>query len=412
MAFNIQVTNPQRHPNVVPHRIVPVKFARAVIGFADKDAPDLDDRGFVIPDDFCHALGPVVGVTQDKTVRVRVIRDRIEPTTQIFPSVDDDTIASLEHPVPGSALNSADAGGRIGDCIYIHGTATGSSPQETKIKLHFGRADGPVLAELAVQVYPELVIRVEAHAVTINGTAPTTTLANAQNIFRRINRIYGQAGVRFTIPTALRAEAVNGFARAGTVTLTNVADSRNTELQTVLRQNSTAGRLNAYFFAHYFDTVTAQQDQVLGIAFSRDTARANPANPVTGFPGCQAGITFRDTNDIKEAAHTAAHEIGHSLQLEHYDNGQQGNASSDVRQDIWAHRDLMHNFVDLGTATFPANNIFPNSAARTRVGYGRYNDGRVMAGELLGIKKLARIRQSDQVNRLRRAARNQTFAPI
>jgi hypothetical protein len=410
MAFNIQVTNPQLHPNVVPHRIVPVKFARAVTGFADKDAPDLDDRGFVIPDDFCHARGPVVGVTQEKTIRIKVIRDRLEPATLIFPSTDDASIAALEHPAPGAALNPTDAGARKGDCIYIHGAATGNSPQETMIKLHYGRADGPVIAELAVQVWPELVIRVEAHAVTINGTAPATTLANAQNIFRRINKIYGQAGVRFTIPTALRAEAVNGFARAGAVTLTNVADQQNTELQTVLRQNSAAGRLNAYFFAHYFDTVSNQQDQVLGIAFSRDDARANPPVAATGFPGCQAGITFRDTVDLKEAAHTAAHEIGHSLQLQHYDNGQQGNPSQ-VRNDIWAHRDLMHNFVDL-IAAGAATDTFPNSAARTRVGYGRYSDGRTMAGELLGIKKLAKIRQSDQVNRLRRAIANRTFAPI
>ncbi len=420
MAFEIQVTNPQRHPNVVPHRIVPLKFARAVTGFADIDAPDIDDRCFAIPQDFCDAHGPVVGITQTKTIRVKVIRDRIEPTTQIFPTVDSDAIAALQHPAPGSALNPNDADGRIGDCIYLTGTATGSSPQATKVKLHFGSVDGPVLAELAVQVYPEIVIRVAAHAVTINGTASSMTLANVQNVFRRINRIYAPAGVRFTIPSQLRPETVNGYARAGTVTLTNVADQRNTELQTILRQGSVAGALNAYFFHHYFDTqntsggAAGTQDQVLGIAFSRDDANANPANAVTGFPGCQAGITFRDTTDIREAAHTAAHEIGHALRLQHYDNGQQNNppTNSNVRQDIWAHRDLMHNFVDLGTATFPANNSFPNSVARAQVGYGRYTDGRLMAGQLLGIKKLARIRQGDQVNTLRRAARSRSYAPI
>lgn len=410
MAFNIQVTNPQLHPGVVPHRIAPVKFARAVSGFADTDAPDLDDRGFAIPTEFCNAHGPVVGITQGKTVRVRVIRDRVEPATQLFATVDSDAIVSLEHPAPGSALNPNDAGTRLGDCLYLHGAATGSTPQETKIKIHYGAVDGPVLAELAIQVYPEIVIRVAAHAVSINGTGPTMNLANAQNIFRRINRIYAPAGVRFTIPTALLPEAVNGYARAGTVTLTNVADQRNTELQTVLRQGSVAGALNAYFFHHYFDTVSGLQDQVLGIAFSRDDANANPANAVTGFPGCQAGITFRDTVDIREAAHTAAHEIGHSLRLQHYDNGQDGTPSN-IRNDIWAHRDLMHNFVNLITSS-TANDTFPNSPARAQVGYGSYSDGRVQAGELLGIKKLAKIRQSDQVNILRRAARSRSYAPI
>lgn len=413
MAFDIQVTDPRTHPNVIPHRIVPVKFARAVSGFADTNAPDLDDRGFILPQDFCTALGPVVGVTQTKTIRIRVIRDRLEATTMIFPSIDDDTIAALEHPTPGTALNSSDQGERRGDCVYLHGAATGNRVRETKVKLHFGAIDGPVMAELAVRVYPELVIRVQAHAVTINGTAPTTTLANVQNIFRRINRIYAQAGVRFTIPTSLAAESVTGFARAGTVTLTNVRDDRNTELQTVLRQNSAANRLNAYFFAHYFDTVSGLLDQVNGIAFSSDQARANLPNAATGFPGCQAGITVRDANDIVLIAHTAAHEIGHALQLEHYANGQQGptGTPSRVRNDIWGHRDLMHNFTNLITSG-NATDIFPNSPARAQVGYGRYSNGNIMTGQLLSTKKIANIRQSDQINRLRTAARNGTFAPI
>jgi hypothetical protein len=409
MPFDIQVTNPQRHPQVVPHRIVPIRFARAVTGFADIDAPDLDDRGFVIPQRFCNAHGPVVGVTQDRIVRIKVMRDRIESTVQLFPSIENTAIATLEHPSPGTALNPNDAGERRGDCVYFRGVAEG----ETKLKIHFGAADGPVLAEMAIQVYRELVVRVAAHAVTINGTPPTTTLANVQEIFRRINRIYAPAGVRFTIPTTLMVETVNGFARAGTVTLTNVPDQQNTELQTVLRQNPVANALNAYFFRNYFDTQntsggpTGTFNQVLGIAFSRNDARANPPNAATGFPGCQAGISFRDANDIREAAHTAAHEIGHALRLQHYDNGQ----GNQTRNDIWAHRNLMHNFVNL-VSTSGSGQVFPNSVPRTQVGYGSYNDGRIMTGQFLGIKRIARLRQSDQVNILRASVRNRTYAPI
>jgi Metallo-peptidase family M12B Reprolysin-like len=412
MAFDLQITNPQLHPNVVPHRIVPVRFARAVTGFADKDAPDIDDRGFVLPSRFGLSHGPVVGITHDKTIRVKIVRDRLESTSQIFPTIDDASIATIENPASGGALNPNDAGDIVGDCIYLKGVST--TEQETKVKLHFGAADGPVLAELAVRVFPELIVRVAVHAVSINGTASTTTLANAQSIFRRINRIYAQTGVRFRIPTTLLQETVTGFARAGSITLSNVADQQNVELQTVLRQNSVAGALNAYFFGHYFDTANTAGgpagtlDQVLGIAFSRTDAQANPAVAATGFPGCQAGITFRDSNDIQESAHTAAHEIGHALQLEHYANGQ---APSGIRHDIWAHRDLMHNFINLAS-TGNATDDFPSSVARTQVGYGNYSDGRIMAGELLGIKRIARLRQSDQANILRRGIRNRTFAPI
>jgi len=405
MAFDLQVTNPRLHSAVVPHRIAPVRFARAVSGFSQTEAPDLDDHGFVIPSAFCTALGPVTGVRQAKKIRVKVIRDRLEPTTQIFPKVEDDTIATIEHPPTGTALSASDVGEHKADCIYINGAATGSTIQETKIKLHYGAVDGPVLAEMAVRVYPTLVIRVQAHLVTINGTAPTTTMANIQSIFRRVNRVYAQAGVRFSLAGAAMNEAVNGFARAGTVTLTNTADQRNTELQTVLRQNAVGNKLNAYFFHHYFDTVTGLQDQVMGIAFNRDDANGNPA--AGAFPGCQAGITMRDSADIKEVSHTTAHEIGHSLRLSHYHN-RNGNS---VRNDIWAHRDLMHNFVNL-ISTSNAAATSKNSVARRQIGYGNYSDGRVMAGQLLMTKKLAKIRQSDQINVLRRATRNRSYAPI
>ena len=403
MAFDIDVTNPRLHPDIVPHRIVPVRFARAVRGFAQTEAIDLDDHGFVIPAANCNALGPVAAVAQTKKIRIKVIRDRIEPTTMLFPKIEDESIATIEHPATGTALNATDDGERKADNVYINGVATGSTIQETKLKIHFGAADGPVLAEMAIRVVPRVTIRVQAHLVTINGTAPTTTMARVRSIFRRVNRIYSQAGVRFSLAGTAMNETVTGFARAGTVTLTNVADQRNVELQTVLRQNPVRNRLNAYFFRRYFDTQntsggpTGTFDQVLGIAFSRDDANANP--PSGAFPGCQAGITMRDSGDIKEAAHTTAHEIGHALRLAHY-----GNASR-VERDIWAQRCLMHNFINLTRTA-------PSSAARVQVGYGRYSDGRIMAGELLMTKRVRRIRQSNQVSVLRRAARNRSYAPV
>lgn len=397
MAFDIQVTNPQRHANVTAHRIVPVRFARAVSGFAAEDAPDIDDHGFTIPQDFCQAHGPVVGMAQTKTIRVRVVRDRIEPTTQLFPTIDDSSVAILEHPTPGSALNPNDSDGQIGDCVYLNGAATGSSDAETKLKIHYGSVDGPILAELAVRVYPEIVIRVQAHAVTINGTASATDITAARSIFNRVNRIYAQAGVRFSLASTIAIESITGFARAGTVTLTNVADQQNVELQSVLRLNPVANRLNAYFFAHFHDTVSGATDDVLGVAFSRDDANANPANAATGFPGCQAGITFRDNTDIAQVSATVAHEIGHSLRLSHYAvrNG------AAVIADIWAQRCLMFNFSSLSS-----------TAARNNVGYGRHANGNVRRGQLLMTKKLQHLRQSDQINVLRRAARSRSFAPI
>lgn len=410
MAFKLELINPVLHRKLVPHRIVPVRFARAVSGFADEDAPDMDDRGF-LTGNFATGRGPVIGLrapasgaAAGPTVRVRIIRDRIDPAAQLFATVDNAAVASIEFPV-GAALSSVDipASGtspaRPADSVFVRGIST--TEQDTLLKIRFGSATGPVLAEAALRVFPLLTINVQAHVVSINGTAPAVTGAQIIKMFQDISKIYAPAGVTFLLNGALMPEAVNGFARPGTVTLTNVADQRNVELQTVLRQNPVPNTLNAYFFGHYFDTVSGQLDQVLGIAFSTDDARANP--PAGAFPGCQAGITVRDTGDPVEAAHTAAHEIGHSLRLQHYGLGN-GDAT---RHDIWAHRCLMHNFVDLTNTPPPRQ-----TAARADVGYGNYADGRTSAGELLGIKQRAGIPQSDQANTLRTATNAATFAPV
>ncbi len=426
MPFDLRITNPILHPTVVPQRIVPIRFARAVTGFADRDAPDLDDHGFTAAAAFCAARGPVVtvmgpgGGESGATIRVKVIRDRIEASALLFPVIDDTTIAELVFPAPGAALSPTDvpaAGGapaRPADCVFVRGVSASAADHETTLKIRHGAVDGPVLAEMAIRVSQPIPIRVQAHAVSINGTAPTTTLATIQALFRRVNAIHAQAGIRYAVQGTIMAETVTGFARAGTVTLTAVADQRNVELQTVLRQNAVPGMLNAYFFAHYFDTVSGLLDNVLGIAFSRDDARANPAVP--GFPGCQAGITVRDSADPIEAAHTIAHEIGHNLRLQHYalGNGSNG-AIGDQREDIWAHRALMYNIVGL-VPTAAAGNRYHSSAARIVVGYGNLGSGIPCTGQLITTKNRATpapgIQQSDQVKVVRAAAKNRSFAPI
>jgi hypothetical protein len=410
MAFKLELINPALHRKLVPHRIVPVRFARAVSGFADEDAPDMDDRGF-LAGTFATGRGPVIGLrapasgaAAGPTVRVRIIRDRIDAAAQLFATVDNAAVASIEFPV-GAALSSTDipASGtdpaRPADSVFVRGIST--TEQVTLLKIRFGSATGPVLAEAALRVFPQLTINVQAHVVSINGTAPSVTGAAIIQMFKDVSEIYAPAGVNFLLNGALLNEAVNGFARPGTVTLTNVADQRNVELQTVLRQNPVPNTLNAYFFGHYFDTVSNLLDGVLGIAFSTDDARANP--PAGAFPGCQAGITVRDSNDPAEAAHTVAHEIGHSLRLQHYGLGN----GDQTRHDIWAHRYLMHNIVGLRTAPPPRE-----TPARADVGYGNYANGTIATGEVLGIKQRAGVPQSEQVNVLRTATNAATFAPV
>jgi hypothetical protein len=420
MSFDLHVAN-QVGIDLV-HRVTPIRFARAVSGRPDDTAPDIDDRGFILPGGFCTARGPVVGVKKGKTVRIKVIRDRLEPATQLFVSTADDSIAHIEHPITDQALNTNDIAAiaavpevvaspgvaarpavaavpeRKGDCIYIHGSSTSRSSQETLVKIHYGAQDGPVLAEIAVRVMPVLVINVQAHSVAINtGNQTVANLNTIRRLFRRVNRIYAQTGIYFRLRPNLLNEVVNGFANNDSVTLPNLNDSGNVELQTVLNQNPRKNHLNAYFISNYVDTTfaPAQVNGVLGIAFSSTIANANPPTP--GFPGTQAGITSIITADLDETAHVIAHEIGHSLTLNHCRLRGQNTDPNDQ----WSHRNLMFFQVGIGT-----------SATTDDVGYGNYANGTRATGTLLTTKRLRGVQQSDQANRVRRAKLNGACNPV
>ena len=405
MAFDLALIYSERVSLL--NRQVPIRFARAISGFSHRDAPDVDDHGFTSADRYCDARGPVVGICKGKTIRIRVVRDRLEPTSPLFVTSDDETISTIEHPTPGTALNPNDIAAtdstpeRKGDCIYINGASTSRNTQATRVRVRYGASDGPVLAEIEVRVMPILVINVQAHSVSVNGGAQALgSIQPVRRLIRRVNHVYAQAGIYFRLRPNLMSERVTGFATANAITLTNTADSLNTELQTVLNQNPARRDLNAYFVPNYFDNVRpagSQWNQTLGIAFSQIQANANPPNAASGFPGCQPGITMWFGPDMKQLAHTTAHEIGHCLTLEHY---AMGNGAS-IRHDLWAHRCLMHNFVNLRT-----------SSTTDVVGYGAYADGSRSAGQLIMTKRRRRIPQSDQVARVRRAALRGTYRPV
>ncbi|MFT6908784.1 MAG: hypothetical protein ACJAS1_005488 [Oleiphilaceae bacterium] len=402
MAFDLDVVNQQDIELV--HRVVPVRFARAVSGRTNKRAPDIDDRGFVAPSRFCSARGPVVGVMKRKTIRIKLIRDRLEPDAKLFVSSEDDSIAAVEFPPTGEAISAVDVPAadpepeRKGDCIYIHGASTSRSSQETLLKVHFGSQTGPVLAEIAIRVLPILVVNVQAHSVAINtGTQAITNMASIRGLFSRVNHIYAQAGIYFRLRPNLMNEVLTGFARNNSVTLSNVGDSRNAELQTVLNSNSRKDHLNVYFIRNYVDIAptTPEVNHVLGIAFSSTVAAGNP--PSGAFPGTQAGVTARLDPDVRMMGDTIAHEIGHSLTLNHC----RLSGHNSEPEDIWSYRNLMY-----------YNTKLDGKSGIDSIGYGRLANGDRTNGTLITTKRYSGIRESDQANRLRRACLGGRYKPV
>lgn len=431
MAFDIHTLDPVTYPAMVPHRIVPLRFARAVTGFADKDAPDMDDHGFTVADEFGPNKGPTVGVKRGvrrngaiqpgPTVRVKVIRDRIDAAAQLFPKIEDPTIAELVSPAAGSALSATtvpaagDTPEREGDCIYLRGTSQENNTREVKLTVHHGSETGPSLAELTIRVMPVLTIPVKLHRVGIKGgAAPATSLATLQRLFRRVNAVYCQAGIEFDLNSTIDTENVTtvNFSPTARVTFeqTNLI-TYSIEALTLLTVNRDPDALNGYFFADYASTTAAGGAADLATLWGWGASRSHVRprqlfDTTTNAEYGQPGITFKDPDSVADSllmADLIAHELGHCLTMEHYMNGQRSATNTDgtIRHDIWAHRNLMHNYVDIN-ATW--GETYMSSAARVQVGYGAGK-----AGQMLMIKKRAGIFQSDQVSRLRDAKLNNAW---
>src|SRR3954470_18330598 len=82
MAVSVLVQSP------LSQIIVPVRFDRAVRGAPALDAPDVDDRGFVLktPNGLnkTDARGAMFGITVGDTVRVKVVREDLDTTAPLF----------------------------------------------------------------------------------------------------------------------------------------------------------------------------------------------------------------------------------------------------------------------------------------------------------------------------------------
>jgi hypothetical protein len=416
MPFPISVLDPKAFPAVKARRVTLVHFARAVDGFADASAPDLDTRGNVLRAAPGAAYGPATGIAgkvsgkEPREVRIKLVRDRIDAAAKLFPEIENTGLVSLVYPTTGVALNPADTPTRTGDCIYLKANSDGAGDPETKLKIRYGTATGPVIAELAIAVYKPVTIYVKIHRVTINGPASASNPVDAEcaytngeiaAVIDRMNRIMEPAGMIYVPRATIATEVLDNYTERGTVTLTNVGDQVNVELQKILNTNPDPDSLNVYLFNRFRDvTQSAGNDLgVLGIAMSRDDANANP--PTTAFPGCQAGFTLRYSGDLELAAHTAAHEIGHTLRLQHY--GGRGPMSK-MKDEIWANRNLMRNTVNLA-----ANKL------RSNIGYGAFAGNMVRAGSWLGTKTFpatANLGQSNQIAIARAAAAADSYKPV
>jgi hypothetical protein len=355
--------------------VVPIRFARAVDGPTQGDAPDVDDRGFDMggrPKTWgkTDTRGAMVSVQEGDTVKVKVLTEDIDDSVELFVTSTNSQMASISGP---AALD---------DGVFSLKGVKDSKNAPVKIQVHLGSVSGPVLGELEPHIFQLRELRVVAHLVSINPPASgpdavSTTSRTAQSlvaVFEGVNRIWRAAGIKFLYdPAETRSPSISGFKVEGQMTTDLDAEpSDSDEFDKLIDLHDPANNddgpdpnaINIYFIR--------AANEVQGLTLDNDSPHF--------------GIVIADEQN-PDPSQTVAHELGHYLDNDdHSDEDQQ---SKHIRDDIWSERRLMFGPADMNT----------DPDHRSDVGYG---DG--LTGNLITVKSLALDPNDGEVARSRRRA--------
>jgi hypothetical protein len=355
--------------------VVPVRFARAVSGPAQMDAPDIDDRAFIMnrPPGLTStdARGPMFAVTVGQSVRVKVVREDLDDAAPLFATVENAQPAQIEIPADEAGTKIPADG-----IIHVHGIADNSTSQRLQIRL--GSVDGPVIAEAEPHVVQILTIPITPHLVTINSSTSGGTEAaiDINRVLRRVRAIWRACGIDFSIQ-ATQHDGVT--LPSNTLDTSTLSDADIRAIMGLQRKRLSAAAGAAGLAADWADQtinwyiiVQFSPNTVDGLGISRTDA---------GLYHCDPGIistTDWDTTDgkIESVALATAHEIGHFFRLRHI---QFHNADNPV-SDSFGRRCLMFPTAPLPAVASPASlTALPRVSD---VGYGN-----LVQGQFLGLKK-------------------------
>lgn len=322
--------------------VVPLRFRRFNHGTLPAlDCPEIDDRGYVkgtrpAPWGDTTVRGPSLGVTVTDTVRVRVLREDIDPGAPLVATSSDPAV--LEIATPAGVIEASGE-------VRVRGVASGTAT----LVVRLGDSEGPVLAEADVRVHSRLRIALTPHMVRIDsgtaaGTVPVVDVARITRLVRAIWRPCGiDLTVRATVNDTIRLPSnhLNEFEWNGP---SWQADARALLGLQRTRLGLAAGVRDQSINWYHIQQFTGGTPG--GFGFSRATADAN---------GTDTGVVSAavDTGGVVPPdviGHNLAHEIGHFFRLPHAQNRDADNAVTDT----FGRRQLMYPFTLLvgGTGGF------------------------------------------------------------
>jgi hypothetical protein len=333
--------------------IVPVRFARAVTGGTVTDAPDVDDRGFVMgtrPSSWgsTDARGAMCSIAQGDTVRFKVVRADIEDSAPLF-------VVSTNT----SVLTIAGSAGPLVDGVFSVRATADEVRDPVKIQVCLGSETGPVLGEMEPHIFQMHQVRVRAHLMTVSGVATVRTAASLVPLFRDVNKIWRNVGIQFLYD---QTQALSDSFHAASPGKVNDPD-----FNPLIQVNIDPNAVNIYFIP--------TSDDFTGGTLDHDHPRPD------GFG--IAVVDIANANDL-------AHELGHYLDSDIHAGE---NASSHhFRDDVWVERRLIYEFGPLDSA---------QATYRHNVTYGN-----LVRGAMISVKNFALDPSDGEVDRNRRRSLN------
>lgn len=371
MAIRVHVKRGQQ-------AIVPIRFVRAVTGNPPvRTAPDVDDRGFDMSGrggDWgkSKAKGAMVGVTVGDTVRVKVLREDLENSADLYVSSTNTSVIRVTAPASGTKLP---ANGEFS----IRGIADKKS-SPVAVQIHYGKQDGPVIGELEPHIFQLIRIRVAMHLVSIYGGdtnrwagTVAATRPNMVALVTQANDIWRPAGIEFRTDNMLviRDQVRRNPANAARSQYLQRSSGSWRSLPAPLGAAgnfTTAGTItdNAAWANQYREFLTLGR-----LNFVNNRANIYCVQIGTGwnglsYVGMNRGLSIADA----ASAYDLAHELGHYLNNNHADEDNTGTDTDN--KDIGLVRRLMYS--DWPAAAPPHRN---------NVGYGANQ-----YGALISVKKL------------------------
>lgn len=371
MAIDI-IVNPAKW-----RRVVLVRFERAKTGDPAIAYPQPDDRGYLAPE-----RGPIFGVVQGQTVRVRLLREMIARNARLIVSSSDNAVFEIVSP------SSRELPAQSEMEIQIRGVA-GGTPATAKLEVRavtdtsHGTPTGPIIHEAAIWVWDSLhEIPVKPHRVTVelnSGPRPRPARASTANVGQVMdvaNAIWRPCGIGF-VPhggatwDAATAALTVAAPNTGQVDLDPWPGGPDVVLQHGV---TTAGVINAYFIWRFNSPGT------LGLGISP----AVKASDGFTHPGIILADETKRSDDVV-VRHTVpfsgndlAHEVGHFLGLSHCENVHSNSPATDQARvaDTWTRRSLMY-----------WRNRAGGNTTQSIIGYGEV-DGVALRGAMVTMKDL------------------------